>query len=102
MKDTTKIEEMAQEIYSLIRSDTMSRAVASLLYGNGWRKQRVGEWVVTAWDGEKFVTIPYDKHEHTDPYCSICRKYALLDGAGFGAASDYCPNCGAKMKGCVK
>lgn len=48
MKDTTKIEEMAQEIYSLIRSDTMSRAVASLLYGNGWRKQRVGEWVVTA------------------------------------------------------
>ena len=60
---------------------------------------RHGEWIVDAWDGEKDITIPYQKHEHTDPYCSICKSHALLDGAEFGVASNYCPNCGAKMDG---
>ena len=34
-----QIEELASNIYSLLRSDTMSRAMASLLYGEGYCKQ---------------------------------------------------------------
>ena len=34
-----QINELATDIYSLLRSDNMSRALASLLYGKGWRKQ---------------------------------------------------------------
>lgn len=58
-----------------------------------------GEWLVSAWDGEKEITIPYQEHEHIDPYCSICQSQALLDGEELGVASNYCPNCGAKMDG---
>lgn len=64
-------------------------------------KQSEGEWLVSAWDNEKqeYIEIPYIKHEHISPYCSLCRTDALLDEAEFGMASNYCPNCGAKMKG---
>ena len=68
-------------------------------YEKGWCKQSEGEWIVDAWNGEKYITIPYQKHEHTGAYCSLCKSPALLDGAEFGVASNYCPNCGAKMKG---
>ena len=37
-EDNEQIDEMAKDIYSLLRSDTMSRALASLLYGEGYRK----------------------------------------------------------------
>lgn len=33
-----EINELAKDIYSMIRSDAMSRALASMLYGEGWRK----------------------------------------------------------------
>lgn len=67
----------------------------------GYRKQSEGEWIVDAWDNEKeeWVTIPYNKHLHADAYCSLCKAPALLDGAEYGVASNFCPNCGAKMKG---
>lgn len=35
-----QINELAKDIYSMIRSDNMSRALASLLYDKGWRMQR--------------------------------------------------------------
>lgn len=37
-KEKQIIEEMASDIYSLLRSDTMSRAMASLLHGKCYRK----------------------------------------------------------------
>ena len=49
-----EVNEMATTIYSFLRSDTMSRAMASLLYGEGYRKQSEpiscthengGEWI---------------------------------------------------------
>lgn len=97
MQDTKILDELAKDIYSVLRSDTLSRAIASLLYDKGWGTQRVGEWVVTEWDGEKFITVPYDKSKHSDPYCSICRNYALLTKAGYRLGSNYCPHCGARM-----
>ena len=61
------------------------------LYNAGYRKQKEGEW--------KF-------NEERDSFvCSLCGGEALLDahfiGLDYGieVLSDYCPNCGAKMKG---
>ena len=33
------INELATDIFSMLRSDTMSRAMASMLYDKGWRRQ---------------------------------------------------------------
>ena len=33
------IDQLATDIYEVIRNDAMSRALASLLYDKGWRKQ---------------------------------------------------------------
>lgn len=33
-----QVKELAKDIYSMIRSDSMSRALASMLYGEGYRK----------------------------------------------------------------
>lgn len=43
MNREEQIKELAGDIYSMIRSDTMSRALASLLYDKGWKKQ--SEWI---------------------------------------------------------
>jgi hypothetical protein len=39
MNREEQIKELAGDIYSMIRSDTMSRALASLLCDKGWKKQ---------------------------------------------------------------
>ena len=59
-----------------------------------------GEWVVEAFpiDSDDVVIIPYKEHQHNEPFCSICHKYALLNGGEEYVTSNYCPNCGAKMK----
>lgn len=60
-----------------------------------------GEWVVEAFpvDGDDVVILPYKEHQHNEPFCSICHKYALLNGGEEYVTSNYCPNCGAKMDG---
>ena len=70
-----QINELATDIYSMLRVDAMSRALASLLYGKGWRKQSEGEWL-GVWDYE----------------CSVCHEYHDIK-------TKFCPNCGARMKG---
>ena len=80
-----QIEEMASTIYTLFRSDTMSRALASLLYEAGYRKQSEGEWL--AYPDDAWMK------------CSVCRKEYLRSQMPHTVG--YCPNpnCGAKMKG---
>ena len=57
----------------------------------GYRKQSDGEWIY--------------KEDKDDFFCSICGSKALCDGDCIGIdwimqeLSDYCPHCGAKMKG---
>lgn len=75
---------------------------AKNLYKKGWRKQSEGEWLVEAYKEDEIITIPYIEHQHNEPFCSRCGKYALLDGKEDYVASNYCPNCGAKMKGCAE
>ena len=54
----------------------------------GYRKQVEGHW------------YKHDKRKHGDTcyYCSACEHMALADCMCW-ALTDYCPNCGAKMKG---
>ena len=73
--------------------------IAKHLYAKGYRKQSNGEWVTNAWDGNKWIIIPYDKHEHIGAHCSVCNKRALLNYNKDEVTSNFCPNCGAKMKG---
>ena len=56
------------------------------------------QWVVEAYDNQdNIVVIPYIEHQHCEPFCLICGKRALLNGAEDYVTSNYCPNCGAKM-----
>ena len=59
--------------------------VAELIYNKGYRKQSEGEWIYDE-DCECFV-------------CSVCVNSALNNYRGLSVNSNYCPNCGANMKG---
>ena len=50
---------------------------AELLYNAGYRKQSEGEWEMSGL---------------CNPQCTVCRGYNI-------EKSNFCPNCGAKMKG---
>jgi uncharacterized OB-fold protein len=70
-------DELAGDIYSIFRSETVSRAMASMLIDKGWRKQSEGEWIAQGL---------------ANPKCSVCKHYGYYK-------DNFCPNCGAKMKG---
>lgn len=57
--------------------------LAEALYNNGYRKASDGVW---GFDGMGWT-------------CSECGEYALLDKYKQAVHSDFCPNCGAHMKG---
>ena len=77
----------------------VSRYKAERLYADGYRKVERGEWVTNAWDGKKWIVIPYQKHEHIGAHCSLCNKRALLNYDKDEVTSNFCPNCGADMRG---
>ena len=86
MSEEKQIEELAKDIYSLLRSDTMSRALASLLYGEGWRKQNVGEWI----ESYSYGVWHYD--------CPFCQDgYAVEEREK--SPEHFCNNCGARLDG---
>lgn len=69
---------------------------AQNLIEKGYRKQRVGEWIVLANFSDRSVCTE----------CSICgEEYTYKKGqiGGYGtscyAKYNFCPNCGARMKG---
>ena len=64
-----------------------SYTISEKLYNADYRKQSVGEW--------KY-------HEDCDCfYCSKCGASALNNYRMLYTQSNYCPNCGAMMKGVV-
>jgi hypothetical protein len=80
------VNKMAKTIYSSLRNDTMSRALASLLCGEGYRKQIEGEWIkVAAYNDGVLNTVK----------CSACECYQPV---GCWDYHKYCPHCGAKMR----
>ena len=59
--------------------------LAKELVEMGWRKQKEGEWKYNE-DCDCFV-------------CSVCGNSALNNYRGLSVNSNFCPNCGASMKG---
>lgn len=67
--------------------------VAEHLYNAGYRKQSEGEWIGEA-DGYADGELVYDVW-----HCSEC-NHCIDDGTDDAdLLPNYCPNCGAKMKG---
>ena len=88
-----QIEEMAHIVSDSIRTwaDKMPpisnpHFVATVLYVAGYRKQSEGEWleqVRVSKEGKPLL------HHYK---CNLCGVYLATQ-------ANYCPNCGAKMKG---
>lgn len=85
------IEEMWQDIYNALPDyehnwrDCVS--AAEEMYDKGWRKQSEGEWEFV--EEEDFIYCLCK--------CSACGKEVFFDVDD--KRYNFCPNCGAKMKG---
>lgn len=67
----------------------LSVETAEALYNAGYRKQSEGEWIEKD-DG--FGGVYYD--------CTACGcSWTTIDGTPFENNMNFCPECGAKMKG---
>ena len=60
--------------------------LANALYNAGYRKQSEGEWIKQG-------------YENIMTRCSKCGNRILWNNHGEMVFSNFCPNCGAKMKG---
>ena len=61
-----------------------------------------GEWIIRDYDMntyEEFERSATDKDDGKDAVCSVCGYHALMNGHEDSVHSNYCPNCGARMKG---
>ena len=88
MSKEKQIKEMAKALMDTINAKhghTSMRDLAEALYNAGYRKQSEGEWKYDE-DCECFV-------------CSVCGHSALNNYRMLSTNSNFCPNCGAKMKG---
>lgn len=100
MSREKQIEEMASDFCALnmpceechlYKNICHAKKYATRAYNAGYRKASdvaEGHW------------YRHDKKKHGDTcyYCSVCEKMALAD-CMIWELTDYCPNCGAKMKG---
>ena len=87
MNREKQIDETAKALMNAINEKhghTSMRGLAEALYNAGYRKQSEGEW-------EKRTFIVFDS-EKVGFRCSECNTT-------WDTQTNYCPNCGAKMKG---
>lgn len=88
-----QIEEMAMLISGNEIQHCGHRDIAERLYNAGYRKQKEGEWIGEA-DGYADGELVYDVW-----HCSEC-NHCIDDGTDDAdLLPNFCPNCGAKMKG---
>ena len=92
-----QIAEMANDYYEIMLKasksfGTMSQGVSKFyarhLYEKGYRKQSEGEWI-DQYQGQ-YANQLYK--------CSVCGETAFHDDKRW-FLTNFCPNCGAKMKG---
>jgi hypothetical protein len=91
MSREKQIEEMAKVANDFWKStvraslpEAFAMWFAEHLYNAGYRKQNEGEWIIG---------------EFESPVCSACGKVSLKNGYEEYVKSNFCPNCGARMKG---
>jgi hypothetical protein len=88
-----RIEEMAQDIYNALpdyeHNARDCRNAAEELFAKGYRKQSEGEWV---WKTK------IEPQAQNRLYCSVCDEECLAKN-NYYVKSNFCHNCGAKMKG---
>lgn len=70
-------------------ADCTDYLIAEHLYNAGYRKQSVGEWV---WKTK------IEPQAQNRLYCSVCDEECLAKN-NYYVKSNFCHNCGAKMKG---
>ena len=88
-------EKQIEEIFYIIADSCcgvrkmahcIDRFVAETIYNAGYRKQNEGNWTL--------------KRPNGSYYCSFCGKGIKIKyGERAAILWDFCPNCGAKMKG---
>ena len=84
-KQIEEIKQVLMRTYKRARTpqeDYMQDRYAEALYNAGYRKQKEGDWNINGTDGNIIGNWR----------CSACNGVSLKN-------SNYCPNCGAKMKG---
>lgn len=104
MSREKQIEEMAKLIHEAENNRCHHRSCLECKYGNnddplctekitaeylcdeGYRKQSEGEWI-------------FEHEFYGKMFCSNCKEEALVNECSEYVDSDFCPNCGAKMKG---
>ena len=75
-------------------TDLCIRTIAGHLYANGYRKERVGKWIPTSSLDKGFTLEGYMFCSECDVMLHTCDdNYYCLDKL------NYCPMCGARMKG---
>ena len=93
-----QIEEMRKDLIEIFDEEYENRRLitpqntAEKMTAKGYRKQSEGEWIAK----KEMYRTPSAKNY----YCSNCEKNAIFDSfMGTSRITNYCPNCGAKMKG---
>lgn len=99
MTEEKQIEEMAKDMCDYARGEICilddkicdmqctSAKIAEKLTAKGYRKQREGEWIY-----ENTVRCLVGTDAPLDCRCSLCGRLATNSW-------DFCPSCGAKMRG---
>lgn len=91
MKEQMKqIEELAEDIlqeYTNCYSEVDKEVLVKMIYNAGYRKQKEGEWI-------EHIEKPDWLEDDVEVFyeCSVCETKSP-------APTNYCPNCGSKMKG---
>ena len=66
------------------------------LYNAGYRKQSEGKWIDK--DGQSVKFNATDGCPEKSCYCSVCGEW-LVGSDEYPCNGNFCPNCGAYMKG---